>query len=129
MINLVAKKHGFFKGRGRNSREDLSASPILIEYSEPLFQDKSQNQRLTAVLRKLPKASFSVFHMNPYFRASIVDFADGSSYDLWVLSETRLVINPQMRCTYASVERVCNHILSAFAEGEVKDLKEALGVH
>jgi hypothetical protein len=128
MIELVGQKYGFFKDRGRNARADLSARPIAIEYAEPIFHDKAQNHRLAAVLRKFPNGSLSIFHANPFFQASVVDFADGSSYDLWVLSENRLVISPQMRCTYASVERVCNHILSAFAEGEVKDLKEALSV-
>jgi hypothetical protein len=128
LVERVARKHGLLKDRGRATRNDLSPRPILIEYAGGIFSDRSQNQRLIAVLAKLPKASLSVFHANPYFRASIVDFGDGSSYDLWVLSDTRLVISPQMRCTYASIERVSNHILSAFAEGEVKDLTEVIGV-
>ncbi|MCI0641369.1 MAG: hypothetical protein L0Y58_15775 [Verrucomicrobia subdivision 3 bacterium] len=128
LSGMVAEKNRFLRDRGRNERADLSPRPVIIEYGEPLFQDKSQNERLMTVLRKLEKAGLSVYHANPYFRASLVDFVDGSSYDVWVLSESRVILTPQLRCTYASIERVSNHILSAFAEGDMQDYREAIGV-
>jgi hypothetical protein len=114
----------FYAHRARQHTPNHSPRPIVIEYSEPVFRDKAQNKRLVHSLNRLPRANISVIHANPYFRASLVDFTDGSSYEIWVLSENRIIVTPQFRATSSSTERVCDHILSTFEEGDVKDFQE-----
>jgi hypothetical protein len=112
--------------RARDETPDNAPRPIVIEYSEPLFRDRAQHKRLVHCLNRFPKANLSVIHGNPYFHASIVDFTDGSSYEIWVLSETRIILTPQFRATSSSIGRLCDHILSRFEEGEVKDFQQAV---
>jgi len=39
-------------------------------------------------------------------------------------AENRIIITPQFRATSSSTERVCDHILSSFEEGDIKDFQE-----
>lgn len=125
-INEAVETMRFYSHRARVETPNNVPRPIVIEYSEPVFRDKSQNKRLIHSLNRLPKANISVIHANPYFHASVVDFTDGSSYEVWVLSENRIIVTPQFRATASSIERVCDHILSSFEEGDVKDFQEVV---
>lgn len=115
-----------YSHRARQETTDNAPRPIVIEYAEPLFRDKTQHKRLAQCLNRLPRANASIIHANPYFHASVVDFTDGSSYEIWVLSENRIILTPQFRATSASVGRLCDHILSGFEEGDVKDFQQVL---
>lgn len=123
-ISEAVQTMKFYSNRARRETPNNDPRPIVIEYPEPVFRDKSQNKRLVHSLNRLPKANVSVIHANPYFHASVVDFTDGSSYEVWVLSESRIIVTPQFRATSSSIGRVCDHILSSFEEGEVKDFQE-----
>lgn len=127
LLKEVALALKFYSKRSRVDTPDRMPRPIVIEYAENVFQDKAQNRRLVQALGKMERASVSVLHGNPYLKASIVDFMDGSSYEVWVLSANRIIVSPQFRATFASVQRVCDHILSRFAEGELKDFSETNG--
>lgn len=127
LVEEVAAALKFYSQRSRMESPDRTPRPIVIEYSENVFQDKAQNRRLVQALGRMQRASVSVLHANPYLKASIVDFMDGSSYEVWVLSSNRIIVSPQFRATFASVERVCDHIMSRFAEGELKDYSETHG--
>ncbi len=124
IVRKASKDFDFFDRRERLKVEGLKVKPIVIEYDFDVFKDRNQNRRLIEILRKATFSSLSVFHANPYLHASFVDYKDGSSYDLWVLSNNRITIVPQMRSTYASLERLCNHIFIGFREGTIKDFGE-----
>lgn len=115
----------FYADRARKETPDNVPKPIVIEYPEPIFSDTSKNRRLAQSLKRLKRLSVSILHANPYFRSSIVDFTDGSSYEVWVLSQSRIIVTPQFRATSASMERIIDHILTDFGEGELKDFGEA----
>jgi hypothetical protein len=90
--------------------------PVFIEYSNNIFENVEQNKRLIKSLSEFPKSSYSVYHGNPYLHMSMVDYCDGSSYDIWVVSSNRLIIIPQLRATFNSLSRLCEHILKRFME-------------
>jgi hypothetical protein len=125
-ISEAGQTMRFYSNRARRETPNNDPRPIVIEYPEPVFRDKSQNRRLAHSLNRLSKANVSVIHANPYFHASVVDFTDGSSYEVWVLSENRIIVTPQFRATSSSIERVCDHILSSFEEGDMKDFQEVV---
>jgi len=50
-----------------------------------------------------------------------VDYADGSSYDLWVTSPGAILVVPK-KSTTDSIERVCNYICDEFQEGDVQEI-------
>ena len=120
-IKKAIKDLNLLSNRQRIKEEKYKSKPIVIEYKYDLFKDVSQNKRLIEVLQKIPFSSLSVSHSNPYLNCSYVDFKDGSSYDIWILSNNEITIIPQMRSTYASLERLNHHIFIGLREGTIKE--------
>jgi hypothetical protein len=118
----VAESRKFFDKRGRLANSNRGSRPVRIAYDEDVFADKKQNRRLLNTLRRLRDSSLSVYHPNPYFHASLVDYADGSSYDIWVTNPTSILVVPKRKATADSMERVCNFICDAFQEGDIQEM-------
>ena len=96
--------------------------PLQLFYADSLLADKSQNHRLIRVLRKLPDASISVYHPNPFLHASVVDYMDGSSYAIWITDSTAITVIPELKATTQSLGRLFNHINEHFGEGTIRDI-------
>jgi hypothetical protein len=118
----VAESREFFDQRAALSSPTGFSRPVKITYEESIFADKKQNRRLQHTLVRLKDSSLSVYHPNPYFHASLVDYADGSSYELWVTNPTSILVVPKRKATADSMERVCNFICDEFQEGDVQEL-------
>jgi len=125
ILDTVSKigneKVKLFKQRSRLENNGV-IKPLTIEFSGNIFNDVEQNHKLVKVLSEFPKSSYTVYHGNPYLHASLVDYCDGSSYDLWVLSEDRMIIVPQLKASFSSISRFCEHIFRRFREGNIKEL-------
>jgi len=120
----IMRSRAFLQRRDRTTSPTKRVRPFRIEYPHGVFADKRQNHRLIRVLNRLPHSGLSVVHPNPYLHASLVDYDDGSSYDVWVTTETSILVVPKRKASSASMQRLCNHICDEFEEGE---LKEACG--
>jgi len=121
-LNKASKDKELFTNRSRKENPGLKVRPLSIDFEKPIFRDKSNNKRLKVALKKMPHSSLSVFHANPYFQASMIDYRDGSTYRIWVLSENTLTIVPQMRATVGSLQRLFNHIGERFMEGKIVEI-------
>src|SRR3989338_3965394 len=125
ILNSVTRigneKVRLFKNRSRLENQGV-IKPLTIEFKGNIFKDIEQNHRLVKVLSEFPKSSYTVYHGNPYLHVSLVDYCDGSSYDLWVLSEERLIIVPQLKASFSSISRFCEHIFRKFREGNINEL-------
>jgi hypothetical protein len=117
----VVKSGKFFEQRDRQTSPTHTSRPLRIVYSEDIFSDKRQNYRLIETLNQLKDSALSVYHPNPYFHASLVDYADGSSYELWVTSPSAILVVPKSKATTDSIERVCDYICDEFQEGNVQE--------
>lgn len=117
----VVSNREFFQNRGRSESPTGKSRPLVIAYEENVFSDNQENYRLSSVLEDLPESALSVFHPNPYFHASLIDYADGSSYEIWVTSPTEILVVPKKRATLESLERVCNHVCEDFEEGTIRE--------
>jgi hypothetical protein len=56
-----------------------------------------------------------------------LDYYDGSSFDVWVVSNNRIVVVPQFRGSLQAIKRLVNHIFDTYAEGQIEDYTEAAG--
>lgn len=115
-----------FGRRGRLERNDLSTKPLTIDFGMAQFADVSENTKFIQAIKRLRTASTSVLHGNPYIHMVVIDYFDGSSFDLWVLNPNQLVIVPQMKGSIPAIKRLINHVFDTYAEGEIKDYGEAM---
>lgn len=114
-----------FSRRARLAHPDLSTSPLVIEFDADQFGEVEENKRLVQAMRKLRTASISVLHGNPYLHLSLLDYFDGSAFDLWVLDDRRIIIVPQLKGSVASIKRLVNHIFDDYAEGHLSSYQGA----
>ena len=110
-----------FSRRARLERPDLSANPLVIDFGHDQFQDVEENHRLIQAMQLLKGTSVSVLHGNPYVHLSILDYYDGSAFDLWVLDRQRLIIVPQLKASIPAIKRLINHVFDDYAEGRLLD--------
>ncbi len=109
--------------RGIRERGYKAGKPIEISYSYEAFEKIEEVRRFGKAISSYPNATKAVFHSNPYYHASVADFLDGSSFDVWVLSPTKVVIIPQAKSSVQGFERLISHIFSNFGEGRVNEFQ------
>jgi hypothetical protein len=114
-----------FSRRARLARQDLSTSPLVIEFDTDQFGEVEENKRLIQAMRKMRTTSVSVLHGNPYLHLSLLDYLDGSAFDLWVLDDRRIILVPQMKASVAAIKRLVNHIFDDYAEGRLSSYQGA----
>lgn len=115
-----------FRNRSRRIRTDLSVRPLTIDFETEQFLDVTENDKFIQAMKHFRKASVSVIHGNPYLHMSVIDYFDGSTFDLWVLNPRHLVVVPQMEGSIPAIKRLINHIFDTYAEGKIKDFKEVV---
>jgi hypothetical protein len=114
-----------FSRRARLAHPDLSTSPLVIEFDTDQFNEVEENKRLIQAMRKLRTASVSVLHGNPYLHLSLLDYFDGSAFDLWVLDDRRIILVPQLKASVAAIKRLVNHVFDDYAEGHLSSYQGA----
>jgi len=127
VIEEIAKKASFnlelMDNRNLTKAERYRPKPLVVAFEIEIFKNKMENTRLIDVLSKISYSSLSVFHGNPYLHASYVDYKDGSSYDIWVLSNDKITIIPQTRSTAAALDRLIESVFTGFREGLIQELR------
>jgi len=118
-ILMASKKLHAFADKNR-SIEHLTPRRLEVSYDTDVFESKDQITRFGQAITAMKFTSTSVYHGNPYFHASILDYLDGSSYDIWVVTGNKVHIVPQIRASDASIARLVNHIFEFFKEGNIE---------
>jgi len=120
IISKNIDDYKLFNNRQRIEKDNFITKPIAIKYNVDIFKQKDQIKKLIDVLDKIPLSTLSVYHSNPHLHCVLVDFRDGSSYDIWILSNNKITIIPQMRCSFAALEQLCNNIFMGIKEGIIE---------
>lgn len=120
VARLVDEKTRLYSNRSRGDNNGAIRA-LAITLDSAMAKDHSENPTLIKTIESMPHITVSVYHSNPYVHMSLVDYMDGSSFDIWVLSARQIIIVPQMRATHTSIARLTNHIFERFGEGCVAD--------
>lgn len=112
-----------FTGRSRKDNPSLDVKPIVINFLRDQLADIEERNRLIESLRLLNKASTSVIHNNPYLQLSVIDYVDGSTFDIWALNTREIIIIPQLKGTVPAIRRIVSHVFDNYAEGTIEDFK------
>jgi hypothetical protein len=121
LIEYSANRLQLLSRRGIRERNYQPGFPLEIFYEDEVFSDLAEIHRFGEAIQKYPNATKAVFHGNPYYHASVADFLDGSSFEVWIASPSRTIIVPQARSSVQAFERLITHILYEFKEGKVNE--------
>jgi hypothetical protein len=110
--------------RGLSERDSIPSKPIAIEFDYDIFTKDHNLFVFKKLIERFPYSSKAIYHSNPYFHASIADFKDSSSYDVFISNPKRLLIIPKIRTSIEALERFVSFILYEFHEGTVKEMDE-----
>lgn len=118
VLNTSARKHEVFQQAARRPGE-IEVSPVDIDFGQSVFHGRSDNLTFLSSLDRLSRSGIAVIHENPYVHVSLIDFFDGSSFDIFATSPTSISIIPQVDASAFSLNRLCNHIFENFREGVI----------
>lgn len=119
--NLVAERMRLLEGRGIVERDYRPGPPLEIIFEDDVFDSTPKIREFGEILSHYNDASIVVYHGNPYFHANIADQRDGSSFEIWVLSQKRILISPQATTSAHALSRVISYIFDRFKEGAVRE--------
>jgi len=116
----LVKKGSIFENKSREygSRE---AERIKISYEPGTIRGTEDNLELIDALQGMNASSVTVYHKNPYMHASVHDFEDGTTADVFISSDESISIIPGFKASKGSLSRICENITSRFREGEVSE--------
>ena len=123
MAGLASDKTRFYSGRSRKENGGRFRA-LAITLDDGAFGDAFENVRFMRIIRAMPRTMGSTYRQTPHVHMSLVDYMDGSSFDVWATSTNRITIVPQLRATHAAVARLVNHIFERFGEGRVEEYDE-----
>jgi hypothetical protein len=124
MAQIGERKVDFFSNRSRRFVERYQARPISITFEGPVFSSGEDNKHFIGLLRKMPGASCSVLHGNPYVHLFVKDRLDDSGAELWVLKEDEVLLIPQLKASEAALKRMVNYIFEEWREGRIDNLAQ-----
>lgn len=116
-VEMIVERLGYLQKRSE-SADNVRPEPLVIQFNEPIFKDEGWNEKFIENMAQLKNISITELHKNPYMHLSILDYLDGSSYGVWIVSDNEINIIPQARATVASMTRLLNHIYEKVKEGE-----------
>lgn len=118
IAGLLSDKDRMFANRSRDygSKE---ADPITISYDEGTLRGRGLNSQLIRALDGLNKSSVTVYHDNPYMHASVLDYTDGSTADVFLVSDSNISVIPGFNSSRRALSRICDQINQGFREGEI----------
>jgi hypothetical protein len=117
----VGQRLKLFERRGLIERDYEPAKPLEITFRRPLFAENETSQQFIESLMNYPRATKALLHSNPYVHASVADFDDGSSFEMWVLNPKRILLIPRSMASIAALGRLTEYVFSEFEEGDVSE--------
>ncbi len=123
LVGLGRSKDKLFTDKGRALGE-LLLKPIQITYEKDVLGNPSDSQRLIRALGNLGRAAITVYHSNPYVHVSLLDFVDGSNFDIYSGESDNVTIVPNFNCTVHSLMRVHEQINRDFHEGHIMEAED-----
>jgi hypothetical protein len=111
-----------YSHRGLRENHYKPARPIAIEYEDDVFGQDGQLAIIKRLIEQFPQSSKAFYHSNPYFHASIADYRDSSSYDIFISDPKRILVIPQIRTSVEALERFVSYIFYEFREGIAREM-------
>lgn len=118
IAEVGSKKLSFFSKRGLRVA-DYKPRPLAVNFEQPVFEKVDSVRDFVYMLEKYPHSMHAVEHANPYAHVKLTDIYDGSSFDVWAISPSRIALMPGLKASEAAFERLVHYIFDKFREGQI----------
>lgn len=122
---MATEWYEFLRDRERRAATRYHSRPFKISFNYPALASREQVKLLSNALKSMPSVSFTTLHGNPYFHAVLLDYSDGSTYEVLVANDSAITVLPQGRATVSALQRLCSKVFSEFREGELIEAARA----
>jgi predicted transcriptional regulator len=95
--------------------------PLSMNFTQPVFEKVESIRQFVQILSKYPRSMHAIEHGNPYAHVKLSDTYDGSSFDIWAISPSRIALMPGLKASEAAFERLIHYIYDNFREGQLTD--------
>jgi hypothetical protein len=123
LVRMASHRLRLLSDRGLVDRHFQPGPPLSIEFDATVFGDARGLKAFSALILRYPRAAKAMLHSNPYLHMSLTDEADGSSFDLWVLSARRALLAPRLQATEIALDRLINYIGETFRDAQIKEFE------
>jgi hypothetical protein len=123
VARLGLERIRFLRGRDRARETGFVSRPFAIEFAEPVFSSRERIASFHEAISGITHSNCTVLHGNPYFHAALVDYTDGSTYEVAILDASRITIIPQGRASARALQRFCVRVFSQVREGEFREVE------
>ncbi len=121
LSDVVSGRVALLSDRERKTGGEAALRPVEIVYRRSVFTSREDNQKLITALSNMQLGGVAVMHRNPYAHAVVLDFYDGSTFDVVVTRPDRLMIVPGFKSSFHSLMRLCEQVFRDFSEGEIQE--------
>jgi len=126
-LNSIIKEYIKNLGKEKNNFLEENISKIFdgqtksfkIQFEYPIFKNIEKNREFIDSLDSMNKSLMVVHHGNPYLHLSVLDYLDGSSYDLLSFNKDSIKVLSKDKSSISSATRLINHIFENFSEGSL----------
>lgn len=118
IAEVAERKLKFFSGRGLRV-SNYEPKPLAVNFVQSVFEKLDAVRDFVQVLSKYPNSMRAVEHGNPYAHVKLTDVLDGSSFDVWAISPSRIALIPGLKASEAAFERLVHYIFDRFREGQI----------
>ena len=110
----------FYSGRGLRASA-YKPKPLAVNFSQPVFENLDAVSNFVHIISKYPHSMHAIEHGNPYAHVNLTDIYDGSSFDVWAISPSRIALIPGLKSSEAAFERLVHFIFDRFREGQISN--------
>jgi len=122
VTTMGLERFRFLDGRDRTRERGFVSRPFAIEFARPLFVSHEALARFHGAIARITHSNCTVLHGNPYFHAALLDYTDGSTYEVVVLDPSRITVIPQGRASARALQRFCVSVFSQIREGDFREV-------
>jgi hypothetical protein len=92
---------------------------VEFRFPQPLFIERANYAVVIDALARLPRTSMALLHTNPYFHAALVNYEDGSEFDIFITGHSTIHIQGREDASPASFLRIHNGLSEQFQDAEI----------
>lgn len=113
LASAAQMRSALLRDRERPPNQPLQHA-LTVHFSSPPFASEESTNELVQLLYSDSEFGVAVLHSNPYFHATVTDYAVAASADVFVTDASEVTIFPGYKASMAFLSRIADRIADRF---------------